>query len=444
MSVDFKISTVSTNDIQHRSWIVTSVNFLDLPSFDYKNKLEGLMGNKNGDKNDDLISRTGLKPTNTSERAYYNIAMSWSVTSIEDLFAPGTNSKIIGRPTDEKILQNYVPTFIDELPTDSSIINQCNLNAECIFDSMVSGLPIFGNRTALDMKNFEKIKQQLTLTAPIIIFKQNKLEIDWKNSTSQKTLTADIYDTNNYIVEFDIQNATLVNQMVTTGLNKTVSITFTIEQNKIPVIGIKTKDDTNLTSSMYFKHFQICDCRSLSDDNQCLYAIEQKTFSPTASFVGCKCDAKYDGYYCERVNNACLVGDLCNQFGEFNLTCEPLSLSEQISTGREYKCTGSCPSGFTKDVYGSCVDIEECKSSTSVCPPQATCIEKQGSYECNCGVGYRHNKIANTCELIDYCTTILNTCDSNCTYLNKEISCSCFEGFKFDSSKNCVPSNINN
>ncbi len=43
----------------------------------FNNQLFGLMGNFNGDKTDDLVSRNGDKPTNmTLERSIYPIASS--------------------------------------------------------------------------------------------------------------------------------------------------------------------------------------------------------------------------------------------------------------------------------------------------------------------------------------------------------------------------------
>lgn len=67
------IQSASINAQQKISWLVCSISLNNI--VDYSGKLVGLMGNNNGDPNDDVISRNGIKPTNmSSERAVYQVA----------------------------------------------------------------------------------------------------------------------------------------------------------------------------------------------------------------------------------------------------------------------------------------------------------------------------------------------------------------------------------
>ena len=62
------------------SWMVLNIKLLNGLSDDYSNKLVGLMGNLNGNKDDDIVSRIGIKPANISlESSIYPIANNCSL-----------------------------------------------------------------------------------------------------------------------------------------------------------------------------------------------------------------------------------------------------------------------------------------------------------------------------------------------------------------------------
>jgi hypothetical protein len=71
--LSLKISRVNVNDAQTLSWLTCNMALSDEA---YINNVNGLMGNNNGDENDDLESRfDGSRPTNmNSERSIYQIA----------------------------------------------------------------------------------------------------------------------------------------------------------------------------------------------------------------------------------------------------------------------------------------------------------------------------------------------------------------------------------
>nr|XP_042703530.1 adhesion G protein-coupled receptor E5-like isoform X1 [Chrysemys picta bellii] len=84
-------------------------------------------------------------------------------------------------------------------------------------------------------------------------------------------------------------------------------------------------------------------------------------------------------------------------------------------------------------------DIDECKKTPDICGPNATCINTNGSYWCECRAGYvPSNRNTTLCEDIDECQG-LSPADcgphSNCTNVAGNYSCSCSDGYKPRSGK---------
>jgi len=90
----------------------------------------------------------------------------------------------------------------------------------------------------------------------------------------------------------------------------------------------------------------------------------------------CQCAEHYEGDDCERyvnpcVSNPCAFGATCNDLGEEN--------------GGLYNCT--CNVGYTGSDCSQ--DIDECADGSHLCAEHANCINSVGSYDCQCGSGYR-------------------------------------------------------
>lgn len=69
MSIQVKISKISINEFESRSWMMINIV---LPKI-YFGSVEGLMGNYNGDANDDLRSRGGeIVKDSSNDEAIYN------------------------------------------------------------------------------------------------------------------------------------------------------------------------------------------------------------------------------------------------------------------------------------------------------------------------------------------------------------------------------------
>lgn len=76
LTITFEISKLAFNEFQTITWLSASISLIDSAE-NYNNNLIGLMGNYNGDPSDDVVSRTGVKPTDmNNERSVYNVAIS--------------------------------------------------------------------------------------------------------------------------------------------------------------------------------------------------------------------------------------------------------------------------------------------------------------------------------------------------------------------------------
>ena len=80
--LSLKISKVAVNAAQTLSWLTCNMALSD---GSYTNNIAGLMGNNNGDKSDDLVSRIdGSRPTDiNSERSIYQTASTCKILKIK-------------------------------------------------------------------------------------------------------------------------------------------------------------------------------------------------------------------------------------------------------------------------------------------------------------------------------------------------------------------------
>ncbi|CAB4005879.1 adhesion G -coupled receptor L3-like, partial [Paramuricea clavata] len=104
-------------------------------------------------------------------------------------------------------------------------------------------------------------------------------------------------------------------------------------------------------------------------------------------------------------------------------------------TDNEGSFVCECNVGFSGNGF-NCSNINEC--STNPCHPNATCTDNEGSFVCECNVGYSGNGF--NCSNINEC--LINPCHPNATCTDNEGSfvCECNVGFS-GSGFNC--SNIN-
>ena len=438
LSLTFSVTRVEVNQVQTRSWISCSVNFIQTGKFNYQNKLQGLMGNWNGNDKDDIIGRNDEIPSILNERQIFDVANSWLVNDQEDLFTTNTVSRTIGRIRGLR-RSTFRPIFLDELNINQNVNDSCNNNIQCIFDATVSGLTSVGKQTLNSIQEVNTAIEQTQLSPPSIVFTTAIIELNW-DSDQILTIVATVIDSNSFDLDFITDNITDIDINQSSGLNRTVSISFKPIKDKLPQIGIKATDDTNLTNTIFFSQFYICKCQSLSLDNKCKFDLIEEPVEEVGFFVGCICEDYYEGTYCDQERNECLTGNVCDKEGNFNQKCSPLSVEEQKQTKRGYKCEGDCPGGYEKDEFGACKDILECSEIPARCKDGSTCLEKPGSFECVCAEGFRY--LNDKCDIIDLCQIKKNDCEQICTTKLNGVECSCHPGFVFNQSTKKCDSNF--
>ena len=153
LSISLKLSSVSVNPVQSLSWLTCN---LALANASYANAIQGLMGNLDGLASNDLVRRdTGSVPANlTSERSVYQVASTWALTpNDQDLFRVAVTKR---RGNSRITIGGYTPTFLEDLPINPGITQQCGSNMQCVLDALISGLPAVGKDTGNQVANAQK------------------------------------------------------------------------------------------------------------------------------------------------------------------------------------------------------------------------------------------------------------------------------------------------
>ncbi|CAB4031234.1 fibrillin-2-like, partial, partial [Paramuricea clavata] len=124
-----------------------------------------------------------------------------------------------------------------------------------------------------------------------------------------------------------------------------------------------------------------------------------------------------------------------DECSEGNFSCDPNATC--INSQGSYNC--QCKNGFQGNGKQNCTDIDECsEESTNECHLNATCSNTPGSYECECRTGY--HGLGRACTDIDECSDGNFTCHPNATCINTQGSyeCQCKNGFQGNGKQNCT------
>ncbi|XP_036375886.1 hemicentin-1 [Megalops cyprinoides] len=159
-----------------------------------------------------------------------------------------------------------------------------------------------------------------------------------------------------------------------------------------------------------------------------------------------------DGLSCQDINE-CQESSPCNQhclntIGSYRCACEPgyqlrnrrcidinecrqrvCRLDQQCKNTRGgYTCIDLCPTGMTKGVNGTCVDIDECRDGTHQCRYNQICENTRGSYHCTCPRGYRSQGVGRPCLDINECERVPTPCAHQCLNTPGSFRCLCPPG----------------
>jgi hypothetical protein len=127
---------------------------------------------------------------------------------------------------------------------------------------------------------------------------------------------------------------------------------------------------------------------------------------------GDESDTDCGGAYCPR----CSLGDDCREGTDCASGACTLNLC-------------ACAEGYEPGAGETCVDVDECLAGTDDCDPLALCTDTEGSFTCDCPLGYDGD--GTVCTDTDECTAGTDDCSAyaTCTNLPGSFSCACLPGF---------------
>ncbi|XP_055859998.1 uncharacterized protein LOC106058961 isoform X2 [Biomphalaria glabrata] len=395
---------------------------VNLPK-NFGNKTRGLLGNFNGNKNDEFILPDGqLLPANLSERQIYQeFAKKWVVTQSNSVFLyrPGENTSTYQH-------SDFEPMYKDEASAAqlAEAKTLCgDTNDACIFDYLATGDRAFTFNTKEFSEEMEIVIQNLGNNPPTINVSESSLDIDGRwlvlegKLSVLKLTTADEDDDS---ITFEIADS-----VTGVTVNQSGHILYLPDITKPLALRLRAKDSKGSYSA--FLYIPITICPSCSGNGVCnnQSAILEEYENGLFQIQTCNCFPAFTGKNCESELNGCEL-DPCFK----GQTCTDLTVQEQGNSSVGYKC-GPCPNGYI-DWMQTCVDIDECNGTN---PCEQSCTNTEGSYICSCPDGYRldmSNK--KSCNDINECEERTSKCEQKCTNTNGNYTCSCYPGYTVDSN----------
>lgn len=167
-SFSFRFSTVGVNEVALN--IIGSAK----DSRTFAGVVEGLMGNMDGVRNNDLKRPDGktLLPSNsTPQQIHFDFGLHWLVQEDESLFTylPGKSYADYSKP-------DFQPTFIMDMDIESlpqEILTTCGGSRDCLFDYSATGSQSFANETKLASEKFAQVKA--VVSRPVKMCSQSHL-----------------------------------------------------------------------------------------------------------------------------------------------------------------------------------------------------------------------------------------------------------------------------
>ncbi|CAH1772469.1 unnamed protein product, partial [Owenia fusiformis] len=430
----------------------------------------GLMGNFNGEKQDDLVSSTGgvLDPSIDKDKIH-SFGKSWSLREVYGQATTGTSvldKTLFSRypddmPTAAKYtLDGFYPNFYTmddyeeelydncEFPADFPISSmQKQLSEECLFDYKSSADPYLAVITRKNREKYEIVKRKLGNRAPVFIEANEMVKTEVGQLTNVKFTYMDL-DGDPVTVQVKMKDADGVLQVLQAPLTTTSSLTDSGETvytsqfafaptKRYITLEYVLEDDINQVKTVYRPQVVLCAC---DNDGKCNYTVTQED-SGLFAYASCMCDPGQGGPFCTDDINGCMNSPC------YNGQCSDRSPEEVTASGdlKEYKCQ-ECPAGY-EGTGESCTDIDECKvdeDNINRHKCSQVCVNLIGGYMCQCREGWQLDLDGRTCIDHPECSTAaLNDCDllhGKC--INDHdggYTCQCDQGYKKAKDSNiCV------
>ncbi|CAG5131221.1 unnamed protein product, partial [Candidula unifasciata] len=393
-----------------------------------RNKTRGLLGNFNQNPLDDFLLANGtvLSPNITERQILQGFANQYLVTEATSVFIynKGESTKDYQHP-------EFVPQFVDETDPDrlADAKRICGeSNKACIYDKIATGNTDFARNTkegkeANDFKiqSFNNTPPTISLSVSNNINNNSWLVTEGKpNSLRVEAHDSDDGDQVTYEL---LENATGV------VLYQNGTVTYTPNLQAPVSLGIQARDSKGAYSPIV--RIAIAVCPVCSQHGTCSTTDTQAEFlEGQFQIFKCNCYPAYTGDKCESELDACKLSPCLE-----GQNCTDLTAAEQGNNSVGYSC-GPCPTG-TKEVNGSCEDINECLEST-LCEQE--CLNTYRSYSCFCRPGYRVSQTdSRACTDINECEERTSGCTQECTNTEGNYTCSCQQGYTLGSDwKSCI------
>ncbi|XP_019627938.1 PREDICTED: mucin-like protein isoform X2 [Branchiostoma belcheri] len=391
---------------------------------DMKSKLKGLLGNFNGNNQDEFFWPNGTavsftNATNPPEDELFAWGQSWALRTTGDstlftVYPDGENAATYGNSSFTPLFFNLDTMFPNE--TDKArAISVCGGadKKECLFDIALTGNEEVGAAAAAALDAVANSNAALSNTPPVF------------NVTSEIRATVG----QEYGLQLEATDDGSVTITVAQGpgsLNGSNYYTWTPSDTSNYTIQFLATDDVGASTSQT-PDVTVCACQN---GGTCNFATTLTARSAGFAIAACNCQLGFVGDYCETDYNGCSVTPC---YPGVNCTDAVAPLSPGA---KEYTCA-SCPAGMVGDGE-SCVDLNECllpsnNSNVHQCK-NATCFNEAPGYRCECLSGYSMLADNRTCVDIDECATGADNChaDATCTNTEGSFTCACNTGYSGD------------
>ncbi|CAF4415936.1 unnamed protein product, partial [Rotaria sp. Silwood2] len=415
---------------------------LSLPK-KYQTRIEGLIGNFNGDYNDDLINRGTtqtivITPANSgksinNDTDVLRACLSWKVPN-------DTTPNMINPIMPSNLVYMYYNAIADTLASLNPLLNQslideiCSENFECRHDYIIRINPITSGATASTLNLFQQSRTILAEIVPTIdVSSPVQIPLPYHNTNRFYILPITVTGGKSTLVTIS-QNGTM-----TTSTFNNVSITIPVPNNTTSYVQVFLTVSYG-TNSTLIQYLNIIGCLC-TNTSYCNYADRTKIYD-NYELASCNCPDQYDGDFCQDSYNGCKSGSACQiNWDNTTTTCTPLSAADQLSLRRSYTCNGSCLSGYSSNNSFTCEDINECQLNSSRCG-NGICINLIGTFSCDCVNGYRFDN--QTCIDINECRepnvdgTFGRRCNTTDVCINTNGSYTCECSPMFNTTGTCV------
>ncbi|KAL3837614.1 hypothetical protein ACJMK2_022960 [Sinanodonta woodiana] len=389
----------------------------------FKNKTKGLLGNYDGDPNNDFIFPNGtVLDGNATERTLFNYGISWSIDATESVFIYSR-----GKSHTDFDHKNFTPKFFDEATPEqiNSATKYCDTNAECVYDFIMTSSELVASNTITVQKIAGNITMEVSNQIPSLSFDGNRT----LNVTNNQTISLTFKANDDGPVTFRIETNTVDAQFVYRD-DRTAVLNFTLgSRDNHCDLSVTAVDAQGFYAPPVRLDLIICD--GCSRQGKCDLSTFQ-TDSDTCSFrkAKCICEPYWEGSRCELDFYGCR-GSPCS----LNRSCTDVNAYVHKATGVAFNCS-QCPQGYLKD-GNKCLDIDECNETTARCNQK--CVNTIGSFSCECDEGFALSTDRRTCDDIDECERHLDNCEQICTNGVGNFTCGCLPGFAYNVTMNiCI------